>query len=122
MLSSSGIAALLRYGPWAVMAALALSLGVITALWYSQGRALRASEQLASARAGQIDRLNAEVARRDLADLARLAASGQFQVKVEGYHDRTTILMREIVRFVPDDRPCLSGAAVEALNDGRWGN
>jgi hypothetical protein len=101
------------------MAALALSLGVMTALWYSRGRALDATDALARERAAKIATLDAEIARRSEADLARLAASGEFRVKIEAVENRTTILLRTIDRFVYRDAQCLTPEGVAAVNEGR---
>lgn len=118
-MSATGIAAILRYWPGAVIAALGLSLGVMTALWYSRGRALDASEALAADRGKQITALQDEIIARAKADVDRLAAGAALNVQIQGYHDRTTILYRDVGRVIPVDRPCLPVEAVKALNEGR---
>lgn len=101
------------------MAALAISLGVLGALYYSRGRALDAAEALASERAKQITALQDEIIARAKADLARFAAGQKLNVEIQGYQDRTTILYRDLTRIIPVDRPCLPVEAVRALNEGR---
>jgi hypothetical protein len=104
--------AILRYWPWAAGLALALALawfGWTVKGWQDKAARVDAAEQA----------LQDERADRAHADLARLAASMNFNVKIDGYNDRTTILRREIVRYVSDDRPCLPQVLVDELNRGR---
>lgn len=84
--------------------------------WHDKAARVDAAE--IAAKASQTA-LEVERADRARVDLARLAASSDFRVTVQGYEAKTTVLLRETVKFVPDDRPCLPQGAVEAINLGR---
>jgi hypothetical protein len=115
----SRIAALSQFWPWAVGAIVAAALaysGWLIKGWADKAARVDAAE--IAAKASQTA-LEAERADRARVDLARLAASSDFRVTVQGYEAKTTVLMRETVRYVPDDRPCLPQGAVDALNAGR---
>lgn len=100
---SSGIAALLRYGPWAVPAALAISLGVMTAFWYSRGRALDASEKLVKIQAESITSLTAGLAEAD----ARFEAERGFRDSLTGYlqelRDKQNRIAKDVANALKDE-------------------
>lgn len=115
----TGIAALSRYWPWALGAVAALALAYFA--WTVKGwadKAARVDAAEIAAKASQTA-LEAEKADRVATDAARLTAGLELERQLEAARANVRVVIRDRVKLIPVDRPCLTVEAGKALNELR---